>query len=107
MLYALTEMQMFAYMDEHYRSSKAILRFTLQSVVFVIYYMEIFDTKSLKSTSPRGMYGAPYHSVVCHMPMMFRYISLRSVNSEASEHTFGKCRKPSSEVVMKTIESLI
>ena len=70
-----------------YRSSKGILGFILQSAVSVIterslclYYAEIFDTWSLKSTTLSGMYGAPYHPVECHMPMMFRYIYPRSVN---------------------------
>ena len=84
-----------------YRSSKGILRFILQSAVSVIterslclYYAEIFDTWSLKSTTLSGMYGAPYHPVECHMPMMFRYIYPRSVNQEASEQTVSKCRQP-------------
>ena len=55
---------MFAYTADHYRSSNGILRFTLQSSVFVMYYSEIFYTKSLKSTTPKGMYGATYYSVV-------------------------------------------
>ena len=59
MLYALTKMQIFAYIEDYYRSANGILRFTLQSSLF-----EIFNTKSLKSTTARGMYGAPYHSVV-------------------------------------------
>ena len=70
-----------------YRSSKGILGFILQSAVSVIterslclYYAEIVHTWSLKSTTPRGIYGAPHHPVECHMPMMFRYIYPRSVN---------------------------
>ena len=91
-VHVLAEVQMFAYTADHYRSSNGILRFTLQSSVFVMYYSEIFYTKSLKSTTPKGMYGATYYSVVWNLPMMFRYISLRSVISEASECTFGNCR---------------
>ena len=34
MLYALTEMQMFAYMDDHYRSLKEILERNLCNILF-------------------------------------------------------------------------
>ena len=59
MLYAVAEMQMFAYIDARFRRSWEIQRFILQSTVFVIYQSEIFDTQTLKSTTPKGMYGAP------------------------------------------------
>ena len=60
-----------------YRSSNGILRFILKSKVSVIYYSEIVDTMS---TTSRGRYGSPYHPVVCNMRVMFKLISLRSVN---------------------------
>jgi hypothetical protein len=83
---------MYAYQLDRQRTSKRILNFTLRTAKFVLDFSEVFDKRALKTVTTRGMFGTPFHSVVCHMPMMYRYISLRSVNSEASERTFGKLR---------------
>ena len=92
MVYALTQIQEYAYQTDDGRTSKNILRFTITSAMFVVRYTEIFQPDKLKATSPRAMFGAPYHSVVAHMAEMYRYISLRSVVAEACERMFGTLR---------------
>ena len=92
MIYALTQIQEFAYQVDEGRSSKSILRFNLTTAIFVVRYTEVFRPDTLKATSTRATYGAPYHSVVAHMAQMYRYISLRSVVAEACERMFGTLR---------------
>ena len=92
MVYALTQIQEYAYQTDDGRTSKNILRFTITSAMFVVRYTEIFQPDKLKATSPRAMFGAPYHSVVAHMAEMYRYISLRSVVAEVCERMFGTLR---------------
>ena len=51
-----------------------MLRFHLGALVFATLYKEIF--KRPKRKSPRDMFGAPYHSIVCHIPKLYWIVLL-------------------------------
>ena len=86
MIWSLTEIQRLAYQLDEERSLRSVLRFSLEALKFSVRYSEIFS--QLKHNSPRNMFGAPYHAVTCHMPEMYRYVSLRSIVTEQNERIF-------------------
>ena len=59
----------------------------------------------------KEMFGAPYHSIVCHMSKLFWIVSLRSIVTETSEHIFHELKfvqtlriaVPTPQTEMKTI----
>ena len=90
MVRCLVELQRLAYQTQDERNSKDALRFHLSALVFATLYTEIF--KQPKKKSPRAMFGAPYHSIVCHMPKLYRIVSLRSIVTETSERIFHELK---------------
>lgn len=87
MVRRLTELQRLAYQTAEKRMTKDVLRFHLQALLFSVVYTEIF--RNPKRVSKRAMFGAPYHSIVCHMPQLLRIVSLRSIVTESSERIFS------------------
>ena len=61
MLLALTDLQRLAYQLSGKRSSRNILHFHLQALVFAANFTTIFQ--NLKSVNDRAMYGALYHCI--------------------------------------------
>ena len=90
MIRALTELQRLAYQTQEDRTCRDALRFHLNALVFSVLYTELFA--SPKNKSLRAMFGAPYHSIVCHMPQLYRIISLRSIVTETSERIFHELK---------------
>lgn len=90
MVRRLTELQRLAYQTSDKRTTRDVLRFHLQALLFSVVYTELF--KEPKKVSKRAMFGAPYHSIVCHMPQLYRIVSLRSIVTESSERIFSELK---------------
>ena len=46
-----------------------------------------------KSSNTTTMYGRYFHSIICHAPLLFRIVCLRSVNTEVQERMFGQAKQ--------------
>ena len=90
MLYSLTEIQRLAYQLDRDRCSRDLLRFHMSALKFIAFATEIFT--NLKSVSTRAFFGTSYHSIVLHMPETYRYISLKSLATDAAENMVTKLR---------------
>lgn len=90
MVRSLCEIQRLAYQTADQRIAGGALKFHLQALIFSVTYTEIF--KEPKANSVRAMFGAPYHSIVCHMPQLYRIVSLRSIVTETSERIFHELK---------------
>ena len=42
--------------------------------------------------SSRKMFGQHFHALICHAPLLYRIISLCSLNTESEERMFGQCK---------------
>ena len=73
--------------------SKGIPSFTIQSALFGIYYSEIFNTQVTQVHNTKRDVWHPI-SFCCtpYADDVHIYIFLKSVNFEAVDFTFGKCR---------------
>ena len=81
-----------AYDLENERTEAMVLHFQLKALEFSSGYTNLFSEPRNPSVSLRKLFGSPYHSVVSHMPVMYRYICLRSVAAEAEERQFCRLR---------------
>ena len=81
-----------AYEVDHKRTETKVLRFQLKVLEFATGYGMIFGKPKNPAASLRKIFGGPYHSVIAHMPLMYRYISLLTVAVEAEERQFHDLR---------------
>ena len=91
-LYSLCQIQEMAYEVDHKRTETKVLRFQLKVLEFATGYGMIFGKPKNPAASLRKIFGGPYHSVIAHMPLMYRYISLLTVAVEAEERQFHDLR---------------
>lgn len=89
-LYNLCIIQRYAYQLEKDRTPRGILHLHLTVLKFVVEFSTLF--KKPKKLKKRKMFGTPYHSLVSHLPLLYRYISLRSVVAEQDERMFSDLR---------------
>ena len=71
----------------HDQWTQKILRLHNNVLLHAILCTELFPNNA----HLQSMY---YHSITCHAPLVFRLISLRSVNTEAQQRTFGQLKSP-------------
>ena len=88
----LCEIQRLAYQQDDERCSRDALHFYLTVLKLVVEYHHLFPPAMLKKVSKKAMYGNPYHSIVSHMPELYRIISLRSIVAEGCERMFKSIR---------------
>ena len=79
-----------AYQSEINRVERDILHFFLVSLKFAVGYSKLLP--SVEKKKKRKIFGTPYHSIVSHMPVMYRFMSLLSVAAEAEERMFTDVR---------------
>lgn len=77
------------YSNEAERSPRAILR--LHNITYV--HARLCCALFRNSTTHTNMFGRYFHSITTHAPLLFRIISLRSVNAEIQERMFNQCKQ--------------
>ena len=90
MVFSLVEIQELAYQCEEERCERNLLHFHLTALKFAANYHSLF--KNICSEKKRKIFGAPFHSVVNHMPVMYGFISLLTVAAESEERMFNAIR---------------
>ena len=83
-----TDIASLLYSSDSERSPRNVLR--LHNVTFIHGML----CTQLFGSSPRGstLFGRYFHSIVCHAPLIYRLISLRSVNTENQERMFNQMK---------------
>ena len=76
------------YSREDRRSPRSILR--LHNLTYLHGRLCINTFQNPRSITKQKMFGQYYHSLVCHSATTNRLISLRSLNTEFQERTFGQ-----------------
>ena len=84
------EMSSFCYMHESQRTQRTILR--MHNISFLHAYLCTVLFSNPKSTTRRRMFGRFFHSLTVHAALLFRIISLRSLNTEQHERMFQKAK---------------
>ena len=84
-----TEISEILYSPDSQRSSTTILR--LHNVTFIHGRLctELFGDSPRRST----IFGRYFHSIVTHVPLLYRIIPLCSVNTEMQERVFGQAKQ--------------
>jgi len=77
------------YADDAKRTPKTVLRLHNTTLLHAIACLELFSQPRHKHI----LHTRFLHSIVCHAPLLFRIISLRSVNAEAHERMFGQMKQ--------------
>ena len=91
MFYTAMELYQRCYAREHRRTPRAIVR--LHNISFLHAYLckKLFECP--KTITRRKMFGRYFHSIVTHIPMIYRIASLRSVNAEKQERIFCQAKQ--------------
>lgn len=86
----LVEITEILYSSYSKRTSQAVLR--LHNITFVHGKLctELFHTP--KTMTRRKMFGRYFHALICHAPILYHIICLRSMNAEMQEQMFGQCK---------------
>ena len=76
-----TDIALLLYSSDSERSPRNVLRLHNATFIHGVLCTQLFGS------SPRGstLFGRYFHSIVCHTPLIYRLISLRSVNTENQE----------------------
>ena len=76
--------------DNTKRSSQTV--FWLHNLAFINRKLctEVFHDP--KTMTRRKMFGRYFHSLTSHAPVLYRIVSLRSVNAEMQQRMFGQCK---------------
>ena len=91
LIFSLVEIINIAYSSEEKRSPKQILRLYNLTFLFGSLTKSVIGTP-VKLTS-RRLYGNHFHSIVTHLPEIYRIINTKSILTEQKERSFGSLRK--------------
>ena len=91
MINSLVEIQNIAYSPADKRSPRTVLR--LYNLTFSFGMLAKTVIGIPEKLTERKFYGSHFHSLVVHLPEIFRIISLRSILAEQEERSFGSLRK--------------
>ena len=84
-----TEISRLMYAHDTRRTPKAILRLHNTVLLHANTCLELFTRPEHKQI----LHSRFSHSIVCHSPLIFRLVSLRSINAEAQERVFGQMKQ--------------
>ncbi|CAC5375195.1 unnamed protein product [Mytilus coruscus] len=88
---SLVEIINIAYSSVERRTPRQILRLYNQTFLFAVLSKSIIGIP-VKMT-PRKFYGSHFHSLVVHLPEIYRIINTKSILAEQEERTFGSLRR--------------
>ena len=74
------------YTSDYHRTPKAILALHNLSFIHGMLCIEQF------STTKTNIFGRYFHSITTHSPILFRIVSMRSMNTEDQERMFGQAK---------------
>ena len=86
----MVEITEILYSDNTKRSSQTVLRLHNLAFIHGKLCTEVFHNP--KTMTRRKMFGRYFHSVTSHTPILYRIVSLRSLNAEMQERMFGQCK---------------
>ena len=90
LLRTIVEITEILYSDDSKRTSQAVLRLHNLAFIHGKVCTELFHTP--KTMTRRKMFGRYFHSITSHAAILYRIVSLRSMNAETQERMFGQCK---------------
>ena len=82
----MNEIQRLAYQLEDKRCPRDVWKMHLKALQFAVNFKDLFNEPV--NTSLRKMFGAPFHSLITHLPEQFRLGSTRSIIAEGAGRMF-------------------